>query len=62
MGKVWINTTECGYFIDPKSVTGSSYQEVPRVQCPHCKEKYPTLSYIMDANYCPNCGESINKE
>lgn len=55
----WIKTTECGNYIDSKAELGYSYQEVERVQCPHCKEKYPTVSYIVNANYCPECGKAI---
>ena len=60
MGKAWVHTTECGNFIDAKSELGYSYQEVPRLQCPYCKEKYPHSTIYYGCKYCPNCGENIN--
>lgn len=59
MANGWIRTTEWGDYLDFNSEYGHSYREVDRVQCPHCKELYPTVPYILKANYCPNCGELI---
>ena len=59
--KGWIKTTEQGYFIDSKAEEGYSYQTVNRIQCPHCKISYPTVSYLVDANYCPRCGKPIKE-
>lgn len=62
MNKKWIETSEWGNFIDPNSEVGYSYQEVPRLQCPFCGSIYPESSYIVDANYCPHCGNDINEK
>ncbi|MBP0959814.1 MAG: hypothetical protein J5992_06795 [Oscillospiraceae bacterium] len=59
MSEKWINTSERGFFIDPQSKVGYSYKEAKRIQCPHCKKKYPVVEYITEANYCPNCGKKI---
>lgn len=56
----WIYTSEWGHFIDSNSELGYSYQEVPRLECPTCHEKYPYISYIKKANFCPNCGNCVN--
>lgn len=60
IGNQWINTTEWGNFIDSQSELGYSYQEVPRLQCPHCNKKYPNVTYIREAKYCPNCGNFVH--
>lgn len=62
MADKWINTVEYGYFIDANSEVGYSYMGADRVQCPHCKKKYPTVNYIVEANYCPNCGGKVNNK
>lgn len=62
MADKWINTVEYGYFIDANSEVGYSYMGTDRVQCPHCKKKYPTVNYIVEANYCPNCGGKVNNK
>lgn len=61
MNNRWIKTTEQGYYIDGNAESGYSYREVDRVQCPHCKTLYPTVSYIVNANYCPECGKAIKE-
>ena len=35
------------------------YPVAPKLECPYCKRRYPIISYILDANYCPNCGNSL---
>lgn len=61
MNNGWIKTAEWGYYIDGNSDRGYLYQKTDRVQCPHCQTLYPTVIYIVEANYCPQCGKAIKE-